>query len=78
MNAKSKIKIYKKIIEEVCREYNGAREFIVNKVKELFSQEGISARRYVRPETYSVLEYLFVCFVMLRTQFRVNLFSLSF
>ena len=43
MNAKSKIKMYKKIIEEVCREYNGAQEFIVNKVKELFFQEGISA-----------------------------------
>ena len=39
MNAKSKIKIYKKIIEEVCRKYNGAQEFIVNKVKKLFSQE---------------------------------------
>ena len=41
MNAKSKIRIYKKIIEEVCREYDGAREFITNKVKELCSQEGI-------------------------------------
>ena len=43
MNAKSKIKIYKKIIEEVCREYYGAQEFIVNKLKELFFQEGILA-----------------------------------
>ena len=43
MNSKSKIKIYKKIIEEVCREYNGAKEFIVNKAKELCFQEGISA-----------------------------------
>ena len=42
MNAKSKIKIYKKIIEEVCREYKGVHEFIANKVKELCSQEGIS------------------------------------
>ena len=33
MNSKKKIKVYKKIIEEVCREYNGAKEFIVNKVK---------------------------------------------
>ena len=43
MNSKSKIKIYKKIIEEVCREYNGAKKFIVNKAKELCFQEGISA-----------------------------------
>ena len=42
INAKSKIRIYKKIIEEVCREYEGAQEFITNKVKELSSQEGIS------------------------------------
>ena len=42
MNAKSEIKIYKKIIEEVCREYEGAQELITNKVKELCSQEGIS------------------------------------
>ena len=42
MNAKSKIKIYRKITEKVCREYEGAHEFITNKVKELCSQEGIS------------------------------------
>ena len=43
MNAKSKIRIYKKIIEEVCREYDRAKEFITKKVKELCYQEGISA-----------------------------------
>ena len=43
MNVKRKIKIYKKIIEEVSREYSGAREFIVDKAKELCSQEGIFA-----------------------------------
>ena len=41
MNAKSKIRIFKKIIEEVCREHEGAQEFITNKVKELCSPEGI-------------------------------------
>ena len=41
MNSKSKNKIYKKIIEEVCKEYEGAQKFITNKVKELCSQEGI-------------------------------------
>ena len=42
MNTKSKIRIYKKIIEEVCREYDGARAFITNEVKESCPQEGIS------------------------------------
>ena len=41
MNSKSKNKIYKKIIEEVCKEYKGAKEFINNKIKELCIQEGI-------------------------------------
>ena len=47
-----------------------------NKVNELCFQEGISTeevRLYIfsikRRETYSVLEYLFLYFVMLRTQF---------
>ena len=48
MNAKSRIKIYKKIIEEVCREYNGAKEFIAIKAKELCSQEGISAEEVIK------------------------------
>ena len=42
MNTKSKIKIYKKIIAEVCREYDGASELITNKAKGSCSQEGIS------------------------------------
>ena len=60
MNSEKKIRIYKKIIEDVCREYNGAKELIANKAKELCLQKEISAE------------------VMLRTQFRVSLFSLSF
>ena len=66
------------------QEYEGAREFISNKINELCSEQGISTeevRLYIfkikRLETYC-LEYLFLCFVMLRTEFRVNLFSLSF
>ena len=43
MNSKNKIKKYKKIIDKVCREYNGAKGFIVNKAEELCFQEGISA-----------------------------------
>ena len=41
MNSKSKNKICKKIIEEVCKENDGAQEFIADKVKGLRSQEGI-------------------------------------
>ena len=42
MNSKTKIKIYKKFIEEVCKEYEGGREFIDNKVNELCNVEGVS------------------------------------
>ena len=38
---KSKNKIYKKINEDVWKEYEGAKEFVTNKVKALCSQEGI-------------------------------------
>ena len=42
MNSKTKAKIYKKLVEEVCNEYEGARQFIENKITELCSEEGIS------------------------------------
>ena len=58
MNAKSKIKIYKKITEEVCREYNGAHEFIFNKAKESCSQEGISAEEV---RLYLLCFGVFIC-----------------
>ena len=41
MNSKSKIKICKKVIEEICKKYDGAQEFITNRVKELCFQERI-------------------------------------
>ena len=42
MTSKSKkIYIYKKIIEEVYKKYEGSQKADVNKVKELCSQEGI-------------------------------------
>ena len=37
-----KIRIYKKVIEEVSKEYEGAREFTSNKITELCSEEGLS------------------------------------
>ena len=72
---KTKIKIYKKVIKEVCKEYEGASEFIGNKINELCFEREVSTeevRFYIflrRLETYSVLEYLFSCFLMLCTQF---------
>ena len=42
MNSKTKIKIYKRVIEEVCKEYKGTSEFISKKLNELCSEHGIS------------------------------------
>ena len=66
MNSKTKIKIYRIIIEA------GAGEFIRNKINKLYSEHGISTEEvclYVCCATYTV---------WLRTQLRANLFSLSF
>ena len=41
MNSKNKNRIYKKIIEEVCNKYDGAKEFADNRIKELCFQDGI-------------------------------------
>ena len=68
MNSKTKIKIYRKVIDEVSKKYEGASEFIRNKINELCLEHGVS--------TEEVGLYIFM-FVMLRTQFRANLFSLS-
>ena len=54
MNAKTKTNIYRKVIEEVSSKYEGAGEFIRNKIKELFQSMEYLLRRYV---------------YMLRTQF---------
>ena len=43
MNAKTKIKIYRTVIEDVCKEYENTRELIHNKINEPFSEHGISA-----------------------------------
>ena len=68
MNSKTKIKIYRIVIEEVSKEYENARESIYNKINELCSEHEISTEEvclYVCYTTYTV---------WLRTQFRVNLF----
>ena len=60
MNSKTKIRIYRTVINELSREYENIREFIHNKINELCSEHGIS--------TEEVRLYIFI-FVMLRTQF---------
>ena len=72
MNSKTKIKICRIVIEEVSEECENTREFIHSKTNELCSEHGISTAEvclYICYATYTV---------WLRTQFRVNLFSLSF
>ena len=41
MNPKTKITIYRKLIEEICKEYEDATEFVRNTVNELCSEHGI-------------------------------------
>ena len=60
MNSKTKIRIYRSVINEVSKEYENTREFIHNKINELCSEHGIS--------TEEVRLYIFM-FVMLGTQF---------
>ena len=57
MNTETKIKIYRKIIEDISNEYPGASEFINNKINEICSEHGISAEE--------IRLYIFI-FVMLR------------
>ena len=60
MSAKTKIKIYRAVIEDVCKEYESTREFIHNKINALCSEHGISA------DEVSLYNFMFF---MPRTQF---------
>ena len=53
MNLKAKIKIYRKVINELGSRFEGAAEFIQNRLKELCSEHGISAEE--------VGLYIFLC-----------------
>ena len=72
MNSKTKMKIYRKVIDEVSKEYEGAGEFICNKIRALCSEHGISIEEVCLYVSYTVYT------VWLHTEFRANLFSLSF
>ena len=57
MNSKTKIRIYRTVINEVSKEYENTREFINNKINDLRSEQGMSAeevRLYVYYPTYTV------------------------
>ena len=60
MITKTKMKIFKKVIDEVTKEYEGAGKFISNEISELCSEHGISMEE--------IRLYIFV-FVILRTRF---------
>ena len=68
MNTKTKLKIYRTVIEDVCKESDVVREFVHNKFNELCSEYGISAEE--------VRLYIFML-AMLLTQFRANLFCIK-
>ena len=56
MNSKTKKKTYKKVIDEVSKEYEGASEFIRNRINELCSEQGISTeevRLYIFMSCYA-------------------------
>ena len=57
MNSKTKIKIYRIVIEKVTKEYQEVGKFICNKINELCSEHGISTeevRLYVCYAAYTV------------------------
>ena len=54
MDSKIKIKIYKKVIEEVSKKYEGAGEYIHNKISELCSEHGISIEEVRLYDCYAV------------------------
>ena len=41
--SKTKLNVYKKVLHEVCQKFNGAEEFINQKIKEFCCQERLSA-----------------------------------
>ena len=54
MMNKTKLKVYKKVVHEVCEKFDGAEEFIKEKTEEICFQEKLS----VEEATYFVYEIL--------------------
>ena len=49
-----KINVYKKLLKEVSEKFEGAKDFINNRVDEIFSQEKLSAEKAI----YVLVSYL--------------------
>ena len=69
MNSKSKNKTYKKVFEQVCNKYDGAKEFVDNRIKELCFQEVIlidEVRTWFKTNLFFVVFFaskkVFFCF----------------
>ena len=43
MNLKIQSKVYQKLINELCGKFEGAENFIKNRLKEIYSEHGISS-----------------------------------
>ena len=60
MKGKTKINIYRKVFEGICRKHEGAGEFIQNKIE--FKKNCVQSMEYCQKRSVYM-------FVMLRTQF---------
>ena len=58
-----KIKVHKKVLKELCEKYDGAGEFINDRIEEICSHENLSAKEVI---------YFLVSFLT------INVFSLAF
>ena len=58
MNLKTQIKIYQKLVSELGGKFEGAKDFIKNRLTELCSEHGISAGE-VRLYIYIILFYVY-------------------
>ena len=57
---KIKIKVYKKVLKEISKKYEGAEDFINNRIDEICPQEKLSAEEVIYFHV-SFLQFLFPC-----------------
>ena len=53
-------KVYKKILKKVTKKYDGAEDFINNRIDEVLSQEKLSAEDVIY-FVFSFLQFMFPC-----------------
>ena len=69
MNSKNKNRIYKIITEEICNKYDGAKEFVDNRIKEICFQDGIlinEVRTWFKVNLFLLFSIFFVLKVNLQ------------